>query len=426
MNDKGLIVFYWFAKKAAQGFYRLLIGFALLCASWAAAADDLSYTTHFQVTLDPARGGAQVNIRIEGRGLLKEIQFRNNKEVYSNIRANGKLVINDKDVVWKLPKKGAYLSYFVKINRAKGDGMFDAMITPDWAIFRGDTLIPPMRTSEEKNAHSVATLSFELPEGWKSVETGWAKSGDRTFIIDNPERLFDRPTGWIIAGKLGARQARIKGTQIVVSAPQGESFRRMDVLTFLNFGWREMHKAFGVAPPKLLVVGASDPMWRGGLSAPNSLYLHADRPMVSENGTSPILHELTHMVTRISGQVTATTNDDWIAEGLAEFYSFELLYRADGMTKARRNRILKGLSDWGAEVKHLRKSPSTGKVTARAVILLDELDKELRSLSKGKQSLDGVTRLLIKKRKVSLDDLREAAESLVKQPLKTLDSPLLK
>lgn len=167
-------------------------------------------------------------------------------------------------------------------------------------------------------------------------------------------------------------------------------------------------------------------MWRGGLSASNSLFLHADRPLVSENGTSPLLHELTHMVTRISGVATATTNDDWIAEGLAEFYSFELLYRANGMTKARRNTIIKNLAKWGADVKHLRQSKSTGPITARAVVLLDELDKEIRARSNKKHTIDDVTRDLMKTRKVSLDDLRKSVEKLIGKNIETLKSPLLK
>lgn len=167
-------------------------------------------------------------------------------------------------------------------------------------------------------------------------------------------------------------------------------------------------------------------MWRGGLSASNSLFLHSDRPLVSENGTSPLLHELTHMVTRISGKITDTTNDDWIAEGLAEFYSFELLYRADGMTKSRRAKIIRNLSKWGGDVKHLRKSKSTGPVTARAVVLLNDLDQEIRKRSKNKYSIDDVVRELMVKRKVSLDDLTRASEKFAGTKLETLSSVLLK
>ena len=389
--------------------------------------DKLAYDVQYIIALDPTRKGAQVSIKVDNHhGLLQQMVFKNNKDIYSNIRANGKLMINDSEAVWDLPEKEAQLNLFVKITHEKSTGKYDALMKNDWAIFRGDDVIPAMRTTEVPGAYAKAILDVQLPEGWNSIETGWPRLGGTRFLIDNPERLFDRPTGWMIAGKLGTRRATIKKTNIAVSAPAGEEFRRMDVLTFLSFAWREMAEAFEVTPDKLLVVGAGDPMWRGGLSASNSLFLHADRPMVSENGTSPIIHELTHMVTRVSGIKTATTNDDWIAEGIAEFYSFELLYRAKGMTKARRSRIIKNLAAWGKDVKHLRKSQSTGAVTARAVVLFDELDKEIRERSKGKYCLDHLVRELMHKRQVSLDDLEAASRSLVKgKPLTTLNSPLL-
>jgi hypothetical protein len=386
----------------------------------------LEYKLHYQVTFEPERDGAAVLISVDKGELLKRIQFSNKHNIYSDIRGTGKLTLKDKRVTWELPTGKARLSYFVKLTNERTPGKYDARVTKDWALFRGDNLIPAIHTFEAAGAYAAATLEFILPESWGSVETGWPRKKGNTFIIDNPERRFDRPIGWMIAGDIGSRRASISKTAIAVSGPKGENFRRMDALVFFNFVWPEVAKAFKHTPEKLLVVGAADPMWRGGLSASNSLFLHSDRPLVSENGTSPLLHELTHMVTRISGLETDTTNDDWIAEGLAEFYSFELLYRANGMTKARRNKIVDGLAKWGTDVEHLRKTKSTGPVTARAVVLLDELNTEIKTRSKKKYDLDDVTRELMKKRKVSLDDLRQATESLIGSDIETLKSPLLK
>jgi hypothetical protein len=280
-------------------------------------------------------------------------------------------------------------------------------------------------TGDVIGSYAVATLEFTLPSHWKSVKTGWPRIEGNTFRIDNPERRLDRPTGWMIAGDIGSRSTNARGTAITVAAPKGQGYQRMDALTFLRFIWREIKKAFVETPDRLLVVGAADPMWRGGLSASNSLFLHADRPLVSENGTSSLAHELTHMVTRISGVVTEQTNDDWIAEGIAEYYSFELLYRAHGISKSRRGKIIRDLKEWGADVEHLRKTRSAGPVTARAVVLLDELNTEIRERSKKEYSLDDVTRQLMVIRKVSLADLRAATEKLIGPNIKALESPLL-
>ena len=387
----------------------------------------LAYELAYKVVFDSSKQGALVTIAVDKGELLKHLRFDNDQAIYSDIHANGKLTFKDKRVMWDLPQGRSQLSFFVTLTNERDPGKYDALVTKDWAIFRGDDLIPPVYidTGEVMGSYSNATMEVVLPEGWDSIETGWPRKKGNIFSINNPDRRFDRPTGWMIAGKVGTRRATVSKTSIAVSAPKGESFKRMDALTFFNFVWPEVHSAFKKTPKKLLVAGAGDPMWRGGLSASNSLFLHADRPLVSENGTSPLLHELTHMVTRISGVSTASTNDDWIAEGLAEFYSFELLYRANGMTKSRRNKIIKNLSKWGAEVKHLRKSKSTGPVTARAVVLLDELDKEIRKRSGNKYSIDDAVRDLMETRKVSLDDLRKSVEKLIGPKIEALGSPLL-
>ncbi|MGB5445450.1 MAG: hypothetical protein WBM99_08075, partial [Psychromonas sp.] len=200
------------------------------------------------------------------------------------------------------------------------------------------------------------------------------------------------------------------------------AIHRMDVLAFFNFVWPEVENVFQKLPPKLLIVGAGDPMWRGGLSAPNSLFLHADRPLVSENATSALLHELVHVVTRIRGGKKA----DWIAEGLAEYYSIELLHRAGGMTDDRYKKVRKWLKNWSKDVKTLRVNRSAGPTTARAVILLQDLDQEIRDKTNNKGSLDNVTRALMQEGKVSLESLRGIAEALTGGKLKTLDSALLR
>ncbi|MEZ4290169.1 MAG: hypothetical protein R3E53_06345 [Myxococcota bacterium] len=44
-----------------------------------------------------------------------------------------------------------------------------------------------------------------------------------------------------------------------------------------------MKEVFGELPDRLQLVVAGDPMWRGGLSGPNSLYLHAGLPLIASS-----------------------------------------------------------------------------------------------------------------------------------------------
>ncbi|MNY20522.1 hypothetical protein D3C86_1540040 [compost metagenome] len=207
-----------------------------------------------------------------------------------------------------------------------------------------------------------------------------------------------------------------------MAAPLGEGVRRMDILTLLTFVWPHAQAVFPREPAKLLIVGAGDPMWRGGLSAPNSLYMHRDRPLVSENGTSSLVHELVHVFSRISD----TDRSDWITEGLAEFYAIELMRRAGGMSDDRYQKVREQLARWSRKVTSLRGEQSSGPITARAVLLLQDLDAEIRKVSAGQRSLDDVTRGLMRLDKASTGDFVQISENVLGGKSKVLDTRLLR
>jgi len=376
----------------------------------------------YLVELQPKHDQALVTVQIgAGAELISRLRFRLKPGIHTFLSAEGEFSEAKNSIVWTPPKNGGAIVFTSKITHDRGNGAFDAMMAESWAIFRGDDLIPAVNMRAKKGANSRAKLRFKLPAGWQRTETGWPRVSKEIYVIDNPERRFDRPVGWIMAGDFGSRAEQFGATRVVVAAPKGQRLHRMDVVAFLGWVWPELKSAFGDSPEKLLIVGAEDPMWRGGLSGPNSLFLHADRPLVSENGTSALLHELVHSFTRIRGD----KKDDWIAEGLAEFYAIELLYRSGGITDERYQRIRKWLAHWSQDVKKLRLARSSGKTTAAAVLLLQDLDKEIQVATKQDKTLDDVTRLLIKKRVVSLNDLHEAVMQVMGRKSVVLQSGLL-
>ncbi len=387
----------------------------------AAKRVDLDYTVKFV----PEQGIAEVELALEDGGAVKFLDLNLGKEqAYSDFQTNSESSWEEESGrgVWRPGPGKAHLRYQVKVSHQRKSGRFDARMTDDWTLLRGDDLVPAGRLDQQDGVRLVSRLKFELPSGWKSVETGWPRIGKNRFRIDNPERLFDRPTGWILAGKLGSRRARLGETDVAVSAPVGEGMRRMDILTLLTFVWPEMQNVFPRDPEKLLVVGAGDPMWRGGLSGPNSLFMHADRPLVSENGTSSLVHELVHVFSRISD----ADRSDWISEGLAEYYAIELMRRAGGMSEDRYQAVREHLTEWSRKVDSLRTERSSGPVTARAVLLLQELDREIRQRSKGRHSLDDVARGLMRLDRVTTDDFINITETMLGGGSKVLDSRLLR
>jgi hypothetical protein len=114
------------------------------------------------------------------------------------------------------------------------------------------------------------------------------------------------------------------------------------------------------------------------------LRIHTDRPLIAPDGTSPLLHELVHVVTCLR----AGPGGDWIVEGLAELHSAELLLRSKSISRRRYKRILEKLEVKGRKVASLETDGSRGAVTARAVSFLHRLDQEIRAASEDARSLD--------------------------------------
>ncbi|AOE84390.1 hypothetical protein [Pseudomonas sp. TCU-HL1] len=402
---------------------QLLLSSLLLTLSaplWAAKKVDLDY----QVRFLPESDQAEVSLVLEKGDVVRSLRFDlGDKGYYSDFKASGSWTQDDPTHGTWVPGSGkASLSYKVRISHPRGDGRFDARMTPDWALLRGDDLVPSARLDMLDGVDLLARLQFELPKGWQSVETGWSRVGKNRFRIDNPERMFDRPTGWILAGKLGSRRATLGATDVTVSSPVGEGMRRMDILTMLTFVWPHAQEVFPREPGKLLIVGANDPMWRGGLSAPNSYFMHSARPLVSENGTSSLVHELVHVLSRISD----TDRSDWISEGVAEYYAIELVRRAGGLGDDRYEAIRKQLRQWSKKVDSLRGEQASGPVTARAVLLLQDLDKEIRLRTDGKHSMDDVARGLMRLDKASTKDFIEITENIMGGASDVLDTKLLR
>lgn len=404
---------------------RLLMSAVALSLSspvWAKKVD-----LDFNVRFLPETEQAEVRMTVEDGAVIRSLDFNLGDDgAYSDFVADGEWTAQgEQRGIWKPAAGKSSLTYKVRINHERAPGRYDARITPDWTLLRGDDLVPPAKLDQLDKTDLVTRIQFQLPKGWKSVETGWPRIGKNKFRVDNHQRHFDRPTGWIVAGKVGTRRVRLGETDVAIAAPVGEGMRRMDVMTLLTFVWPVAQDVFPRDPAKLLIVGAGDPMWRGGLSASNSYYMHSDRPLVSENGTSSLIHELVHVFSRI----TAKDRSDWITEGIAEYYSIEFMRRAGGLSEERYQKIREQLIRWSKPVKNLRTDRSSGPITARAVLLMQELDREIRAATKDStapRSLDDVARGLMRLDKVSTKDFIEISENLMGRPSKVLDSKLLR
>ena len=373
----------------------------------AAALFDVAY----DVRLVPTEGVAHVAIHVaDPAHQVGILSFQIDRERQRDFRGDGSVKPSPEGdrIEWEPPDSGGTLRYVVRINHLRDEKSYDARFAPNWAIFRGDDLVPPVRLRAEKGSESRAQLRLRLPQGWRAV-TAYPRTLAGAFEIQHADRRFDRPTGWIAVGRIGVLRERVAGVQLAVAAPLDQRVRRLDLLALLRWTLPSLREIAGGLPERLLIVAAGDPMWRGGLSGPNSVFVHASLPLISRDATSPLLHELMHAVLGIS----PGPGGDWIVEGLAETYSLELLVRSHTLSKKRYEKALAQLAARGRQAPVLEVARSTGATTARAVTVLHALDRLIREGSGGVRSLDDVLRILFQQGgEVTSERLRRIAEDL--------------
>ena len=404
--------------------WRQAWGVGLLAVSapvWAANKVDLDY----HVRLLPKNDQAEVRLTLAQGSAVRSLDFDlGDGSHYSDFKADGQWQLTSGKAVrgvWRPAVDKASLTYRVNINHERKNGSFEARMTPSWALMRGDDLVPPARLDQQDGIELASHLEFELPGGWKSVETAWPRIGQNKFRIDNPSRLFDRPTGWMLAGQLGSRRTRLGETEVTVASPLGQGMRRMDVLTLLTFVWPQVQALYPRHPGKLLIVGANDPMWRGSRSAHESIYLNSRLPLVSESGSSALVRELVQLFGRING----TKRSDWINEGFAEYYAIELVRRAGGMSDERYESLHGKLVRTSQKVTTLRSDRVNPAQVARAVVLLQELDREIRLKTHNKRSLDDVLRGAMQQGEIDTQAFVQLSESVIGGSSKVLSTELI-
>lgn len=400
----------------------LAVGLLLLSSSvWAAKKVDLDY----HVRLLPQSDQAEVRLTLAQGSAVRSLDFDlGDGSLYSDFKADGQWQLTPGKQtrgVWHPAADKASLTYRVHISHERKNGSFDTRMTPTWALMRGDDLVPSAKLDQQDGIELVSRLEFELPNGWKSVETAWPRVGKNKFRVDNVSRLFDRPTGWILAGHLGSRRTRLGETEVTVASPRGQGMRRMDVLTLLTFVWPQVQAVYPRHPTKLLIVGANDPMWRGSLGAHESIYLNTRLPLVSESGTSALVRELAQVFGRINDQ----QRSDWISEGFSEYYAIELVRRAGGMSDERYEGLQKKLARDSQKVTTLRGEQINPAQVSKAVLLLQELDREIRLKTRNKRSLDDVLRGAMHLESVDTKAFVQLADSVIGESSKVLDTELL-
>jgi hypothetical protein len=403
-------------------FLLLAAGAALLSGCNATASETpepghaLHYKVNYRIEPVPAHGVAHVALELkQSRSLLRQVVFRPDKRIFE-IRGDGQVRRTETEVTWVPPAEGGVLRWSVDVNHRRDESGFDAWLDDSWGLFRAEDVIPRMATRTAIGAKSQTVMHFDLPREW-SVVTEYAGQDGR-HPVELPERRFDQPRGWIVIGDLGVRRETIAGSKIAVAGPSGQSIRRMDILALLNWTLPEVVRVVGDLPARITIVSAGSPMWRGGLSAPSSLFVHRERPLISEDATSTLLHEIMHLTLGLN----AKAGHDWVVEGLAEYYSLEVLRRSGTISPTRYHRARGSLADRSAQAAFLCGAESSGATTALAVTVFASLDAEIRQATQGRSGLDAIVQALDRGFPIGLLELQKASAEFLEGPSVALDA----
>ena len=247
----------------------LLLSIGAIGFASAAKQDDRStYGLLFELELTADQSLASGSISVtQNRSLLREARFRAPTSRYSDFEGDGNIRRDGDIVVWQPPPDGGRLDYQVLIDNQRKSGSYDARVTRRWAIFRGDDVFPAATTRHVAGASSRSKLRFKLPDNWSVVAPFKDGPDGKSFVVVNDKRRFDRPVGWIVAGRLGVRRDVIENIEVAIAGPINHGIQRISMLALLRWTLPILADEMESRPRYLSIVSANDAMWRGGLSA---------------------------------------------------------------------------------------------------------------------------------------------------------------
>ena len=303
-----------------------------------------------------------------------------------------------KEILWTPGSPYARLDYSVPLRHRKAPGKgYDSYTTDDWALIRAKLLFPSTRVTINRKVERTpipdCRVRFLLPKGWKAWST-MQPAGRNAFRPIRAGRFLDRPTGWLALGKMKARSRRIAGSRIEIVRSPNSKLPSTKILDLYAKTLPLLRRIYDRLPERLLIVSAPDPMWRGGISGKNSLYIHADRPLRTPDRTSPPLHEIFHVL----APFRPGPDGRWITEGLAEYYSLALQHRAGVLRDRSFKRALELFLRYGEWNVDLTTTHTLAATNNSAPLVMYSLDAEIRKVTDGASSLDDVVRELVARR----------------------------
>lgn len=404
-------------KLQARGLFKALaltIALPWAAAPARAAVDEVSnFSIHYQVRVSKSNPlQPRVSVDLRGADEVTAITSMLTENRYLRFNGDGQITQIGTDILWKPKGLFSTLNYDVMVPHERRKGVYDSYGKKDWVITRTSDLFPRKRITYGKPAKSYTTVGFELPEGW-DVVSAMPKVDETSFRAPLTDASYDWPTGWLIYGKVAMTIIKAEDARITLAYPEAfvRASKRSDAervakrkkyLDWFNAKIRQADEIYSKVIPLMtkflpryaksfLIIMGKDPMWHGGLSGEDSLYIHRGVPNISKDNTSTLVHEYFHVC---AGFTKDPRDAEWIVEGLAEYFSIRLLYEA-GILNLEKFRegidMLASQGSWGANLTRSHKKQVLYKNSPVVFYYFDEL---IRAETLGKKSLKDVMPLL--------------------------------
>lgn len=369
----------------------------VVCATGGATHAKETFAIDYIVTISQKHPDvARIRWELSGIDEVQELRLQFPSERLGQFRGSGTLEPIPGGLRWVPGGPYAHLTYRAKINHIRGQHQrYDSYAARNWILTRAHDLFPriaiactPRATAQAK---SRARLIFRLPSGWHSAAALPASATD-TYGLHEPGKILDRPRGWFLLGEFNLEREEVAGIMLQVARAPGSALESKALFRFLDSTLPPLTKMLSAEPDTVLIVSAPDPMWHGGLSGEHSFFMHAGRPLRTPDKTSPYLHELFHVLQPFR----PASDGEWIAEGLAEFYSIELQRRTGLVDAAAYRRGLGYFERFGLWNVDLTQQHDNAATNNSAPLVMYTLDQRIQHDTAGKKRLDDAVMQLVK------------------------------
>lgn len=353
-----------------------------------------TFSVTYTVTIDAGTTStAHVVWELTGIDEVERLRLKYDPARFEGFEGSGSIERRRGEVIWHPGGPYARLRYDVALSRRRAPTKgYDSYAADAWVLTRTSSVFPRtsvlFRSAVEPAPESRARLVFRLPPQWRAV-TAMPDDGAGGFVVESPGRM-DHPRGWLLLGRFERRDATIGGTAVTVASVGATTLPATDVLALMRDALPRMSSLLARSLPRLLIVRAGDPMWRGGLSGEDSFFMHGDRPLRTPDRTSPYLHELFHVLASFRPAEDA----HWVTEGLAEYYSVEIQRRIGRIDADDVARALELFVRYGAWDVDFTATPGARINNNSAPLVMYVLEGRIRAATSGAHGLDDVVGLL--------------------------------